>query len=131
MQAITHPAGASETSLAEVERAYGIALPHELRRFWADSDGPILWFGFKELQFLCLADIRDDMYSVRKQMPGALPLCMDGYSNICVARFEAGRVSGFHVAPCDDLDWESAVRISESFEEFLNDDLSPRQRLDA
>jgi hypothetical protein len=125
------PTGASEGSVADIERVYGVNLPPDLRAFWLDSDGPILWFGFKELQFFRVSEVLQDIYSVRKHMAGALPLCMDGNGNICLARFIEGRVCGYYVTEAGVLEWETAALISEDFVGFINDGQSSERRLDA
>ena len=129
MLILRRPPGASEDYLAKLEASYSVQVPAALRTLWLWSDGPILWFGFKELQFLRIEEILDDIYSVRFSMPGALPLCLDGMSNICVARIESGRVEGYYVAACGNLGWEESRRIADSFDLFLQDHLAPEKRL--
>jgi hypothetical protein len=131
MQFVRRPPGASEETIAEVERRYGVHVPHELRTFWAESDGAILWFGFKELQFFTVTEVLDDIYSVREHMPGGLPLCMDGNGNICLARISGAEVFGYYVAEAGVLEWEEAAQISSDFAGFLHDDQPPERRLDA
>ena len=130
MQFVRRPVGASEDSLAHMEASYSVKLPAALRELWLDSDGPILWFGFKELQFLPLAAVLEDAYSLREFMPGALPLCLDGMGNLCVARIESGRIEGYYVAACGNLGWDESGRIADTFENFLRDELAPDARLD-
>lgn len=125
MQFVRRPRGASEDSIAEVERRYDVQLPPELRAFWAKSDGAILWFGFKELQFFTLSEVLEDIYSVREHMPGGLPLCMDGNGNVCLARIFGGQIAGYYVAEAGVLEWEEAAQISSDFAGFLRDDQRP------
>lgn len=130
MQYIHRPSGASDTAVQQLEARFDTALPPNLKQFWLVSDGPILWFEYKELQFFSIRSmLEDDIYDLSQCMPGALPLCMDGNGNICVARIEAGKVDGYYVASCGDLDWSSAVRVADEFSQFVQDPLSPARRL--
>jgi hypothetical protein len=131
MEYLKKPEGASPEELQELSRLYVVTLPQDLRDFMADSNGPILWFGFKELQFLRTSDILRDEYAVRIFMPGCIPLCMDGQSNICLAKINKQEVVGYYVASCNNLGWDDAVRISETFSGLLADSCSPEQRLSA
>ena len=131
MEFLERPEGASQSDLALLSREYSVFLPQDLRTFLSTSDGPILWFGFKELQFLSVSEILQDEYGVRAQMPNALPLCFDGMSNICVAEIQGNQIVGYYVASCGNLGWDESVRISATFADFLTDDLSPEQRVNA
>ena len=131
MEYVKRPPGASAEALEEVERKFHVELPVDLRQFWSESEGPILWFGHKELQFFSIPDVIEDFNNVAKHMPGAIPLCMDGSGNVCVARVSDGRVSGYFVASCGDLGWEGAVELSKEFFQFLRDPKSPEARLSA
>ena len=117
--------------LAGVEAQFSVTLPPDLKAFWLESDGPVLWFEYKELQFMPARDVCSDAYALGKYMPGALPLCLDGNGKICVARVDRRAVIGYFVASCGNLGWEDAVEIAKSFGEFLNDPVSPEKRLDA
>jgi hypothetical protein len=128
---VRRPPGAKQADLLAVEETYAVSLSDELRNFWSQSDGPILWFGFKELQFFRLAEVLDDANSVRRHMPGAIPICMDGMGNLCVARVTGGEIIGYYVAPCGALAWDEAGFISETFWGLLKDDKAPERRLDA
>jgi hypothetical protein len=129
MEYIRRPPGAKAELIAEVERAYALALPIELRKLWTDSNGPILWFGYKELQFFPVSDVLEDIYSVKQFMPGALPLCGDGNSNLCVGKVVNGELQGYYVAACSNLAWDDARLIANSWHGFIDDGLSPEARL--
>ena len=131
MEYVTRPDGASPEVIAELSRAYLVTLPPELCNFMTESDGPILWFGFKELQFLSVADILRDDYEVRAHMPGCIPLCMDGHANLCVAKVARQQIVGYFVASCGNLGWDDAVRIGDTFADLLADSSSPDDRLNA
>ncbi|MFC7519123.1 SMI1/KNR4 family protein [Herbaspirillum sp. GCM10030257] len=130
MQYTNRPPGTSAAALQRLEVKFDTALPPDLKQFWLQSDGAVLWFGYKELQFFPVKSIfEDDLYDLDQYMPGALPLCMDGNGNICVARIEAREIEGYYVASCGDLDWSSAVKIADEFSQFVRDPLSPERRL--
>lgn len=129
MRYLKRPTGASDNALMQLERKYGVTLPDDLRQFWLESDGPILWFGYKELQFFSISDVIEDYYNVSELMPGAVPICMDGCGNICIAHLASGRIDGYFVASSGDLEWEAAVRVSDNFFSLLHDARSPEQRL--
>lgn len=131
MEFLQRPEGASQDDLALLSREYLVFLPHDLRSFMIASNGPILWFGFKELQFLQISDILRDDYAVRTHMQNGLPLCMDGNSNMCIAKIHNHQIIGYYVARCGNLDWDDAVKLSDTFTELLADSLSPEQRVNA
>lgn len=91
MEYLRRPPGANEVALARVEVKFGISLPHDVKTFWSESNGPIIDFGYKELQFFPAEDIAaEDVYQLAHYMPGAIPLCMDGNGNLCLARIDEG-----------------------------------------
>jgi hypothetical protein len=132
MKFISKPLGASKEKILEIEKVFSVSLSWEIIDWWKESDGPIVYFGYKELQFFSVGDIvGEDIYQLRKYMPNAMPICMDGNCNICVAKIVSGLISGFYVANCGDLGWDEAKLISKTFFGFINDRLSPDARLHA
>jgi SMI1 / KNR4 family (SUKH-1) len=124
--------GATSELLDKVELAFSVLIPNDLRIFWQESNGRNLWFGYKELQFFSIQEILgDDIYYLKTYMPNAIPICLDGNGNICVARVEASSINGYFVASCGNLDWSSAVEIASNFTDFLQDSSSPDAKLNA
>lgn len=128
-ECIDLPAGASADEIRKVEEKFNVTLPVELRLLLETSDGPILWFSYKELQFFSCADILDDCHQVQRSMPHAMPLCMDGCGNVCVARISAGTIDAYFVADCGNMGWEDAAEIANDFGDFLRDPVSPESHL--
>jgi hypothetical protein len=126
---LEQPPGASKYSVDKIQSAYSATIPDDLRSFWQASDGPTLWFGFKELQFFATAEVVEDIYQLKTYLPGAIPLCLDGNSNICVARVEVSQIVGYYVAACSDLEWDTSKQIAATFTDFLQDSASPESRL--
>ena len=114
MEFLKRPEGASSGDLALLSGEWSVFLPRDLQDFMEASDGPVLWFGFKELQFLPVRDIIRDDYAVQTYMPNALPICLDGNSNICVARVRNRQIVGYYVASCGNLGWDDAVKIADT-----------------
>ncbi len=132
MEFIDRPVGANQEEIHKLETIFQITLPESMLNWWGVSDGPIVYFGFKELQFFSLSEIYgEDIYGVKLDMPGAMPICLDGNGNICVARIAGGVISGFYVVDSSDLGWEQAKIISCEFLKFVNDSFSPEERLNA
>ncbi len=132
MEFIDRPVGANQEEIHKLETIFQITLPESMLNWWGVSDGPIVYFGFKELQFFSLSEIYgEDIYGVKHDMPGAMPICLDGNGNICVARIAGGVISGFYVVDSSDLGWEQAKIISCDFLKFVNDSFSPEERLNA
>ncbi|WP_217493712.1 SMI1/KNR4 family protein, partial [Vibrio parahaemolyticus] len=132
MEFIDRPVGANQEEIYKLETIFQITLPESMLNWWSVSDGPIVYFGFKELQFFSLSEIYgEDIYGVKHDMSGAMPICLDGNGNICVARIEGGVISGFYVVDSSDLGWEQAKIISCEFLKFVNDSFSPEERLNA
>ena len=130
MEYIKQPEGACTSTIEAVAAKYSVEIPADLREFWLKSDGCILWFGYKELQFFKTIEIlEEDNYNLRRYMPNSLPICVDGNGNLCIARIEIGKIMGYFVASCGNLDWEDAIEISKSFREFVLDPKSPEHRL--
>lgn len=130
MQHLKRPVGANPTAVKELAAKFSVTLPDDLVAFWLYSDGAVLWFGHKELQFFPIDEIlRNDVYSVNKFMPTAIPICTDGCGNVCVARIDAGQVTGYFVAGCGNLGWDDAVELATTFGQFIDDPKSPEQRL--
>jgi hypothetical protein len=75
------------------------------------------------------AEIVDDIYETKSYLPGAIPLCLDGNGNLCVARTANSQVAGYYVAACGDLEWASAKLIADTFTDFLQDTVTPEARL--
>ena len=131
MEFIEKPAAASALDIERLGLHYQVDLPREFIDWWMSSNGPVVFFGYKELQFFSVDEIVADDYKVRTYMPLGMPLCMDGSANMCVARIQAGRLAGIYVVSCGDLEWPEAKLISETFTSFINDDMSPEERLNA
>jgi hypothetical protein len=132
MEYVTKPLGAKLENILEIENIFNVTLPNEMHDWWVKSDGPDVYFGFKELQFFSVKEILgEDIYQLRKYMPNSIPLCMDGNGNICVAKVLSGQIAGFYVADCGDLGWDEAKFISITFPDFINDQYSPEERLNA
>ncbi len=132
MYYVEKPAGARKQSIELLASAYQVDLPPDLIEWWSASDGPIVYFGFKELQFFSIREIvGEDIYELKKYMPNSMPMCMDGNGNICVARIKDQKISGYYVACCGDLGWEEARLLAKDFKEFVNDNISPEARLNA
>lgn len=132
MDYVEKPAGASTQSFQLLASAYQFNLPPDLIEWWSASDGPIVYFGFKELQFFSIREIvGEDIYELKKYMPNSMPMCMDGNGNICVAKIKDYKISGYYVASCGDLGWEEARFLAKGFKEFVNDNISPETRLNA
>ena len=129
MKYLKQPAGASPSSIGDIQLAYSATIPDDLRAFWQESNGPSLWFEFKELQFLSTTEVIEDNYELKTYMPGSVPLCLDGNGNICLARVESSRIVGYYVAACGELDWAQSKRIAANFTDFLQDRASPESRL--
>lgn len=116
--------------IADVAAKFAVTVPADLVEFWKQSNGSTLWFGYKELQFFSTDEILgSDIYKLNLYMPDALPICMDGNGNICLARILDGSISGYFVASCGNLGWEDAVEIAKNFKQFISDTTSPEQRL--
>ncbi|MDW2204850.1 SMI1/KNR4 family protein, partial [Vibrio sp. 1636] len=106
MEFIDRPVGANQEEIHKLETIFQITLPESMLNWWGVSDGPIVYFGFKELQFFSLSEIYgEDIYGVKHDMPGAMPICLDGNGDICVARIAGGVISGFYVVDSSDLGW--------------------------
>jgi hypothetical protein len=132
MNYVEKPAGARPQSFELLASEYQVDLPLDLIDWWSASDGPIVYFGYKELQFFSIREIVDeDIYELKKYMPNSMPICMDGNGNICVARIKDQKISGYYVASCGDLGWEEARLLAKDFNEFVNDNISPEARLNA
>ncbi len=132
MDYVTKPAGADLVDVREIEMAYSVSLPNEMIDWWISSDGPIIYFGFKELQFFSVKEIvGEDIYQLKNYMPNSIPVCMDGNGNICVAKVLDGQIVGFFIADCGDLGWDEAKLIAKTFIAFINDKCSPEERLNA
>ena len=130
MEFLRRPPGANPATVAELAAKFSVTLPEDLLAFWQYSDGAVLWFGHKELQFFPVDEIvRHDVYSVSRFMPRAMPICTDGCGNLCVARIDAGKVTGYFVASCGNLGWDDAVELATTFGQFIDDPKSPEQRL--
>ncbi|MEZ9864960.1 SMI1/KNR4 family protein [Vibrio breoganii] len=132
MDYIDKPTGANLEEIHQLETTFKITLPEVMVNWWSVSDGPIVYFGFKELQFFSLSEIySEDIYGVKHHMPGAMPICFDGSGNMCVAKIEGGVISGFYVVESGNLGWEQAKIISYEFLKFVSDSCSPEERLNA
>ena len=132
MEYVEKPSGAKALSIEKLASKYQVDLPQNLIEWWSSSDGPIVYFGYKELQFFSVNEIvGEDIYELKKYMPNSMPICMDGNGNICVAKIESHKISGYYVASCGDLGWEEAKLIAKTFKQFVNDKCSPEAKLNA
>lgn len=127
---IEKPNGASYDGIEKIESFYKVALPNSIKEWWLQSDGPIIDFEFKELQFFSVEEmIGDDIYELNKYMPNCIPICLDGNGNICVAKIQDGKIIGFYVASTSNLNWEDSRLISNAFDGFLADKKAPEKYL--
>ena len=132
MKYIDKPAGADISKLDNLSEIFQVELPLDLIEWWQFSDGSNVFWDYKELQFLSLNEIlSEDIYDLNKYMPNSIPICLDGNGNICVARIESKKIFGFYVASCSDLGWEESKFIAKTFTNFINDNISPQERLNA
>ena len=132
MEFVTKPNGTNRENALKIEQTFSVSLPEEMIEWWVESDGPTIFFGYKELQFFSIDEIiGEDIYELKKYMPKSIPICMDGCGNICVAKINNGHISGFYIADCGDLEWDSAKLIAQNFRDFLNDKIAPEDRLRA
>lgn len=132
MDYVEKPTGASPSSIDMLASKFHVVLPLDLIEWWSASDGPIVHFGYKELQFFSIGEmVGEDICELKKYMPNSMPICMDGSGNICVARIKEQHISGYYVASCSDLGWQEAKLLADSFKDFVNDKMSPESRLNA
>ncbi|MCZ4305754.1 SMI1/KNR4 family protein [Zoogloeaceae bacterium G21618-S1] len=130
MEYVDKPNGATSDEIENLESSIKVTLPNDYKKLLLESDGPILYFGHKELQFFSVGEILgEDIYQLKKYMPNCFPICLDGNSNICVAKIENRKIIGFYVAPTSNIGWDDAKYITESFQEFITDALSPEKKV--
>ena len=130
MEYIDKPKGATKSEINSISTENKIELSQEFENWFQISNGPTVYFGYKEIQFFSANEIiGKDIYQLKQYMPSSLPMCLDGSGNICVAKIESGIINGFYVSSCGNLGWEDAVLISKTFNKFVNDTLSPENRL--
>lgn len=132
MEYVSKPLGASKEEVLEIEKFYDVDLEREVIDWWEESDGPDVYFGYKELQFFSVKEIiGEDIYQLSKYMPSSIPVCMDGNGNICVAKIDSRKITGFYVADCGDLGWDEAKLVAKTFKDFVNDKYAPEVKLNA
>ncbi len=49
MEFIDRPVGTNQEEIYKLETTFQITLPESMLNWWSVSDGPIVYFGFKEL----------------------------------------------------------------------------------
>ncbi|BDM63380.1 hypothetical protein NFHSH190041_08320 [Shewanella sp. NFH-SH190041] len=130
MEYVIKPTGANNAEIRKIEKRFDVSLPDEFFAWWAHSNGADIYFGFKELQFFSVTEIvQDTPFNLAHYMPHAIPICMDGNGNICVAKVEQRHIVAYYLASCGSLGWDNAKYIASSLTELINAPSAPETLL--